>query len=110
MRKGIGNRSEGAESDRSDSETLKIEVLKVISRALESKADNPTGIHDFDHRKGVDFYEEVTKFEVELIRQALVHTKGNQRAAARLLGLKTTTLNTKVKTYNLDVSLKDSES
>ena len=110
MRKGIGNRSEGAESDRSDSETLKIEVLKVISRALESKADNPTGILDFDHRKGVDFYEEVTKFEVELIRQALVHTKGNQRAAARLLGLKTTTLNSKVKTYNLDVRSKDSES
>ena len=110
MRKGIGHRSVGAESDRFDSENLTIEVLKVISRALESKADNPMAILDFDHRMGVDFYEEVTKFEIELIRQALVCTKGNQRAAARLLGLKTTTLNTKVKTYNLDVSPKDSES
>jgi DNA-binding NtrC family response regulator len=110
MRKGISDRSGGAESDRSDSETLTIEVLKIISRALESKADNPTAILDFDHRNGVDFYQEVTKFEIELIRQALICTKGNQRAAARLLGLKTTTLNSKVKTYNLDVSSKESES
>ena len=110
MREGIGDGPQDAEDASAESEILKIEVLKVISRALESKADNPTGILDFDHRKGVDFYEEVTKFEVELIRQALVHTKGNQRAAARLLGLKTTTLNSKVKTYNLDVRSKDSES
>ena len=109
MRKEGGRRSGDAESDPSDSETLKLEVLKVISRALESKVDNPTAILDFDHRNGVDFYQEVTKFEIELIRQALVCTKGNQRAAARLLGLKTTTLNSKVKTYNLDVSSKDSE-
>jgi DNA-binding NtrC family response regulator len=110
MRKEGGRRSGDAESDPSDSETLKLEVLRVISRALESKVDNPTAILDFDHRNGVDFYQEVTKFEIELIRQALVCTKGNQRAAARLLGLKTTTLNSKVKTYNLDVSSKNSES
>jgi DNA-binding NtrC family response regulator len=107
MREGIGDGPKEAEDASSESESLKIEVLKVISRALESKADNPTGILDFDHRRGVDFYQEVTKFEVELIRQALVHTKGNQRAAARLLGLKTTTLNSKVKTFNLDIRSKD---
>ena len=83
-------------------------MLKVDTRALKSEVDNPTAIFDFDHGNGVDFYQEVTEFEIELIRQALVCTKGNQRAAARLLGLKTTTLNSKVKTYNLDVSSKDS--
>jgi DNA-binding NtrC family response regulator len=109
MREGTDDELNNAEGASSESENLKIEVLRVISRALESKADNPTGILDFDHRKGVDFYQEVTKFEVELIRQALVYTKNNQRAAARLLGLKTTTLNSKVKTYNLDVRSKDSK-
>jgi DNA-binding NtrC family response regulator len=110
MSKEGAHRSGDAESDPSDSETLKLEVLKVISRALESKVDNPKAILDFDPRNGVDFYKEVTKFEIELIKQALACTKGNQRAAARLLGLKTTTLNSKVKTYNLDVSSKNSES
>jgi Response regulator containing CheY-like receiver, AAA-type ATPase, and DNA-binding domains len=107
MREGIGDGSSEAENAFSESENLKIEVLKLISRALESKAENPTGILDFDHRNGVDFYEEVTKFEVDLLRQALLHTKGNQRAAARLLGLKATTLNSKVKAYNLDLRSKD---
>jgi DNA-binding NtrC family response regulator len=108
MRKVIGERFGDEVDDYSDSQTLKIEVLKVISRALESKADNPTAILDFDHRTGVDFYEEVTRFEIELIRQALEYTKGNQRAAARLLGLKTTTLNSKIKAYDLDVRSKKS--
>ncbi len=92
----------GEENDSSDVKTLKAEVLKSIARAMESKAQNPTGVLDFDHKRGVDFYDEVTKFEIELIKQALICTKGNQRAAARLLGLKPSTLNSKVKTYNLD--------
>jgi len=91
----------GGEDVASSVEALKTEVLKSIARALESKADNPTGVLDFDEGRGVKFYEEVTKFEIELIRQALSLTKGNQRAAARLLGLKTSTLNSKVKTYNI---------
>lgn len=82
-------------------DTLKAEVLKSIARALASKADNPTGILDFHERPGVNFYEEVAKFEIELIKQALVHTNGNQRAAARLLGLKPATLNGKVRAYKL---------
>lgn len=84
-------------------EALKIEVMKDIARALELDAGNCAGIFDLDDGHGVDFYEEVTKFEVELIKRALAHANGNQRAAARLLGLKTTTLYTKIKSYKLDV-------
>ena len=86
-----------------DIDTLKTEVLKSIANALESKAGNPTAVLDFDEKRGVAFYEEVTKFEIALIKEALTCTNGNQRAAARLLGLKTTTLNSKVKLYNLDL-------
>lgn len=85
-------------------DALKAEVLRAIARALESKAENPTGVLDFDEKRGVSFYEEIANFEMELIRQALIHTQGNQRAAARLLGLKTTTLNTKVKSYKLNLT------
>lgn len=102
MGKRTAEESVSGEDDAStDVETLTTEVLKSIARALGSKAENPTGVLDFDEERGVKFYEEVTKFEIELIRQALSHTNGNQRAAARLLGLKTSTLNSKVKTYNI---------
>jgi DNA-binding NtrC family response regulator len=103
MRRGTQENDLGENDDSSHLETLKTEVLKSIARALESKAENPTGVLDFDEKSGVDFYEEVAKFEIELIKQALMSTRGNQRAAARLLGMKTTTLNSKVKTYNLNL-------
>jgi len=51
---------------------------------------------------GISFYDEVSRFEISLIQLALRYTRGNQRNAASLLGLKTTTLNSKIKTYNLD--------
>src|SRR5215217_5294863 len=41
--------------------------------------------------------EEVQRYESELIREALQRTRGNQRRAAKLLGVKVTTLNCKIK-------------
>ena|GEM_PF-835284 len=87
-----------------DLETLKIEVLKSMALALESNAEDPTGFLDLDVKLGLNFYEEVTKFEIKLLKQALMISHGNQRAAAQLLHLKTTTLNTKVKMYRLDLT------
>ena len=46
---------------------------------------------------------EVRRFEAELIRNALVRTGGRQRRAARLLGTKVTTLNTKIKRYKIRI-------
>jgi DNA-binding NtrC family response regulator len=42
-------------------------------------------------------HEEVARYESELIREALLRTRGNQRRAAKLLGVKVTTLNCKIK-------------
>ena len=55
--------------------------------------------------------EEVQRYESELIRQALQRTHGNQRRAAKLLGVKVTTLNCKIKRLGiqLDTGLKPSE-
>jgi DNA-binding NtrC family response regulator len=57
---------------------------------------------DIDISRGVNFYDEVKRFEIDLIRRALDQTGGHQSRAARLLGLNATTLNSKIKTYNID--------
>ena len=49
----------------------------------------------------IDLAEEVRRFEIKLIRRALELTGGNQARAAQMLGVGTTTLNYKIKTYQL---------
>ena len=56
-----------------------------------------------DVGRGIDFYDEVRRFEVDLIRRALEQTSGHQSRAARLLGMNATTLNSKIKTYNIQL-------
>ena len=53
---------------------------------------------------GIDFYDEVQRFETHLIKMALAETGGNQAKAARLLGIKATTLNSKIKLFNIGVN------
>lgn len=55
-----------------------------------------------DIGRGINFYDEVRRFEIDLIRRALEQTGGHQSRAARLLGMNATTLNSKVKTYNIN--------
>ena len=47
--------------------------------------------------------KEIDAFEASLIRDALMKAKGNQRDAAKLLGLKPTTLNAKMKRLGITV-------
>lgn len=54
-----------------------------------------------DIARGVNFYEEVKRFEIDLIRRALDQTAGHQSRAAQLLGLNATTLNSKIKSYSI---------
>ena len=56
---------------------------------------------DVDISHGVSFYDEVKNYEIDLIRRALEQTGGHQSRAARLLGLNATTLNSKIKSYNI---------
>ena len=52
--------------------------------------------------EGIDFYDEVQRFESGLIRLALDHTGGHQARAADLLHIKPTTLNSKIKLYGIE--------
>ena len=56
---------------------------------------------DIDISRGINFYEQVRSFEIDLITRALDQTGGHQSRAARLLGLNATTLNSKIKSYNI---------
>ena len=83
-------------------------TLKELSSAL-TKALDAVSIFEIlkarqipNPTQGIDFYAEVERFEITLIQFALVQARGSQKRAARLLGLKPTTLNNKIKGYNLD--------
>ncbi|HVG35747.1 MAG TPA: helix-turn-helix domain-containing protein [Pyrinomonadaceae bacterium] len=86
----------------------RIEALKDLSLTLSTALD-AIGTLEFlgidqplDIESGIDFYDEVSRVEIFLIQRALKHTGGCQRRAAMLLGLKPTTLNSKIKTYNIN--------
>ena len=51
---------------------------------------------------GIDFYDEVRRFETGLIRLALDQTRGHQAQAAKLLHIKPSTLNSKIKLFGIE--------
>jgi len=78
-----------------------ITSLRELTFTLLRKVQSIGEVHTPDIEGGVDFYGEVSRFEIDLIRRALLWTGGNQRRAARLLNLKVTTLNSKIKHYSI---------
>jgi len=64
--------------------------------------DEATKLKRLDIQGGIDFYDEVQRFETHLIRMALAETGGNQAKAAKLLGIKATTLNSKIKLFHIE--------
>jgi DNA-binding NtrC family response regulator len=79
-------------------EDLRDEVLNPRQRPSESSQSLATHI---DLSRGISFYDEVNRFQIELIRRALEITGGHQSRAAKLLGMNTTTLNSKIKYFRL---------
>jgi transcriptional regulator with PAS, ATPase and Fis domain len=64
-------------------------------------AEAAATVENLNLKSRVDFFEEVKRFEVRMISRALEVTGGNQARAAKLLGLGTTTLNYKIKAYEI---------
>lgn len=52
----------------------------------------------------LSYYEIIDEVEKAIIRNALVKTKGHQSKAARLLNLKDTTINTKIKKWDIETN------
>ena len=85
---------------------LTVECLRPEVRdpelALKMVAASEGASTSIDIARGINFYDEVKRFEIDLIRRALEQTGGHQSRAARLLGLNATTLNSKIKSYNIE--------
>jgi transcriptional regulator with GAF, ATPase, and Fis domain len=82
----------------------KIETLKQLTFRILREVQSMRDVNAPSIDSGIDFYEEVTRFEVDLIKRALMHTGGHQGRAARLLNLKITTLNSKIKHYGIEIA------
>ena len=91
----------GDDGAREQASSVKLRTLRELTLALLQEVESLKGDEGFDARAGVNFDDEVRRFETDLIRWALIHTGGHQRRAARLLDMKTTTLNAKIKRYGI---------
>jgi transcriptional regulator with GAF, ATPase, and Fis domain len=79
----------------------RLELLRELTLSLltELEALGRSAMPAPDARLRLD--DEVKRFEISLIRAALDKAHNNQARAARLLGVKHTTLNAKIKRYQL---------
>jgi DNA-binding protein Fis len=86
------------------------DALQVEAETLARDRDfteEATRLKPLDILGGIDFYDEVQRFETHLIKMALAVTGGNQSRAAKLLGIKATTLNSKIKLFNIELSAQE---
>jgi len=79
----------------------RIETLREIALTLLEKLNSLQSARPGRSDGSVKLSDEVQRFEIDLIRSALDRTGGNQVRAARLLGVKPTTLNAKLKRYKI---------
>ena len=79
--------------------TLRELVLRLLCEVQTINEVSPLTID-----QGLDFYAEVSRFEIDLIKRALLQTGGHQVRAAKLLNLKVTTLNSKIKHYQISLA------
>lgn len=77
-------------------------VLKVLAGILLQEAESLEKVTISENRE-LNFHDEVKEFERGLIERALAMSDGNQLRAARLLGMKKSTLNGKIKIYNIAI-------
>jgi DNA-binding NtrC family response regulator len=75
------------------------EAALMLLREVESLTVSTPRAND----RKLGLQEEVQRYEIELIKNALQRTRGNQRRAAKLLGVKVTTLNCKIKRFGISV-------
>lgn len=89
-------------SDLSVQAVNRIEVLKVLSNTILRELNSFGFEQTAKTTDKMDLAEEVRKFETDLICRALISAKGKQRQAAKLLNVKITTLNAKIKRYGIN--------
>ena len=82
----------------------RIGALRELTQVLMEEVTELETVKSIDISQGINIYDEVRQYETALIRRALRLTGGNQKKAARLLGLLPSTLNDKIKRYQIQPS------
>lgn len=80
----------------------RLEALKEVALNLLTEVESLGTTQAARTDCNLKLHDEVKQFEIDLIRIALDRTHGSQTRAARLLGVKLTTLNTKIKRYKIE--------
>jgi transcriptional regulator with GAF, ATPase, and Fis domain len=101
---GLERNTKSANGTEERSTRNNISALKELTLRLLREVQSIGEVHMLSLEGGLDFYDEVSRFEIDLIKRALRQTAGHQGRAARLLNLKVTTLNSKIKHYNICMS------
>jgi len=79
----------------------RLSSLRKVALTLLDAVDSLRRAQPVSRDNHIRLQDEVHRFEADLIRAALEKTGGNQARAARLLGVKHTTLNAKIKRYRI---------
>lgn len=79
----------------------RLEALREVALNLLNEVESLRRAQPPHPDRKLRLQDEVQQFEIDLIRTTLDRTNGNQTSAARLLGVKLTTLNTKIKRYRI---------
>ena len=100
-------RMSGERSDRSRAKTteerMKLIELQQLAMHLQTQLESLNQVPTSTVEEGLDFYTEVSRFEIEMIKRALTVADGQQKKAARLLNLNCTTLNAMMKRYYIKI-------
>lgn len=77
-------------------------ILQLLVREVSSLEKVQSTLNEINGGKRINLSDEMQRFESDLIRCALIRTLGRQNEAAKLLGLKNSTLNEKIKRYKIN--------
>ena len=87
----------------------RLETLREIVLTLLSKIESLRSAQPARADRSIRLHDEVKRFESDLIRSALERSGGNPARAARLLGVKNTTLNAKIRRYKISFAGREIE-
>jgi len=88
-------------ADNEQIESIK-SITNLLLRKIEALESELPEVAIDQSKKGSNLHEVITSFEKKLIRDALRATNWSQKRAAQILGIKATTLNAKIKRYEID--------
>jgi DNA-binding NtrC family response regulator len=86
-----------------DAPSVRTIALKVLACALLDRIEELERTPKPGEANDLHLADEVQRFESAIIRSALITTGGRQRPAARLLGMKSTTIHAKIGRYKIDL-------